>query len=61
LGKQLSIDPAKKIYLLSKKRLYLFSLVIQALAFLIAFVAEDWTWAVLMSIVLGCTALAGPE
>ena len=44
----------------SKKKLYLVSLLIQASAFLIAFLAVDWTWAVLMSIVLGCHALAYP-
>jgi len=44
----------------SKKRLYLLGLVIQALAFLIAFLAEDWTWVILMSVILGCSALVGP-
>ncbi len=44
----------------NKKRLYLLGLVIQALAFLIAFLAKDWTWAILMSIILGCQALVGP-
>ncbi|MEM2100197.1 MAG: MFS transporter [Thermoproteota archaeon] len=44
----------------NKKRLYLLGLVIQALAFLIAFLAEDWTWTILMSLILGCSALVGP-
>ena len=44
----------------NKKRLYLVSLLIQAIAFLIAFLAQDWTWAVFMSIVLGINAVVKP-
>jgi len=44
----------------SKKNLYLVSLAIQALAFLIAFLAQDWTWTILMSVVLGLGALMSP-
>jgi len=44
----------------NKKRLYLVSLLFQALAFLIAYLARDWTWAVLMSIVLGVNAVVEP-
>jgi len=44
----------------NKKRLYLVSLLIQAFAFLIAFLAQDWTWAVFMSIVLGINAVVEP-
>jgi len=43
-----------------KKKLYLLGLAIQASAFLVAFLARDWTWAILMSVMLGCSALVSP-
>lgn len=45
---------------LSGKRCLLFNFAIQSLAFVIAFMGEDWTWVILMSIVLGFRALFWP-
>jgi MFS family permease len=44
----------------NKKNLYLAGLAIQASAFLVAFLAQDWTWAIFMSIIWGCKALVWP-
>jgi len=43
-----------------KKSLFMTSILIGILAYLIAFLAVDWTWTVLMMIVLGCRALVMP-
>ena len=42
---------------MSGKKCLLVNFTVQALAFLIAFFAEDWTWAILISIFLGLRAL----
>ena len=44
----------------NKKLLFMTSLLIGILAYLTAFSAIDWTWTVLMMIVLGCRALVMP-
>jgi len=45
---------------LGGKKSLLFNFAIQALAFSIAFIANDWTWALLMSVILGFRALGWP-
>ena len=44
----------------NKKLLFMISILIGILAYLIAFFATDWTWTVLMMMVLGCRALVMP-
>jgi len=44
----------------SKKNLYLASLAIQVIVYLIAFLAVDWKWAILMSIASSCQSLVYP-
>jgi len=45
---------------INRKQLFMMSIFIGIPAYLIAFFAVDWTWTVLMMIVLGCRALVMP-